>query len=350
MAEATEEQTRRLETEDAMDLVVATGSHGPDGRDEGRGKRLVQLMHELSEMPERKAVDELRLLQTCVYVFRRNHADLLEFLDFCENDPSNQDLWHMTTIRKTEKTGHETVRLLHNFVASAMSLRDLTILMHGRLHSDGSFPEYSAEAARRFKNDPLVQFVQKLRHYVVHVKMPSILFKANLDMDSGHADIRLGLAKRELMEWDDWKSVAGRYVEEADDQILLRAVVQDYEARIRDFYEWYGDKEQSYQDEALARFREKEAEYFFLAIEDKLDRYFALPDSSHVVSDRGLFLGLFDESEFERLERLPAPSAARTELALSLLAEHYDVPADLEARIRTAYSQAPFFTGTQQGS
>ena len=303
-------------------------------------------MHELRDMPERHVIDEFHLLRTSIYVFRRNYSELMQFLDFYENNPANQDLWHMTTKKKKEQVAHESVRLLHNFVAAAMSLRDLTLLMHGRLHPDGSFPEYGAEAARRFKRDPVVQFVQNLRHCLLHIKVPLINFEADLDVKTGHADIRLALLTADLLKWDEWKSVARKYLEDAGKSVHIRTVVGQYEERIRDFYVWYGDREQVFQDSALARFRAKEEEYFLLHIEDTLDSYFAFPNSTRPVGDRGLFLGLFDLADFEALKGLPAPSAARTRMALDFLSQHVSVPDHLREKIERAYSEQRFFTGT----
>ena len=109
---------------------------------ESRGAQIVRLMQELASSPERRVLDELDLLQSSIYVFRRNFQELIEFLDLCETDPQHRDSWNMTAITKTRVFGREAVRVLHNFLASAMSLRDLTNRMHKRLHSDGSFPEY----------------------------------------------------------------------------------------------------------------------------------------------------------------------------------------------------------------
>lgn len=327
--------------------VTAEKPRGHDTQSESRGAQIVRLMKELASSPERRVLDDLDLLQTSIYVFRRNHEELIEFLDICETDPQHRDSWDMTAIRKTRVFGREAVRVLHNFLASAMSLRDLTNRMHKRLHSDGSFPEYTQEARRRFSDDPLVRFVQKLRSYLLHVNTPNIVFKTRLDVESGRFNTKLGLSRDELQGWDGWTSVGRRYLEESDKHVELRSVVNQYEARIRDFYEWFGDVEQTHQDAAFSTYKRKEERLFRLEIEDRLHTYFTFPDSEYGVGDRGLFLGLFDISEFERLGRLPAPSSERTELALALLKDHLSVSADLEARIRRAYSEERFFRGVQ---
>jgi hypothetical protein len=310
---------------------------------ESSGTSLLATMHELADMPEKQIVDQLQLLRTSVYVFSRNHAELMRFLDFCEHDPTNQDLWHMTTIEKQKSVARESVRLLHNFVASVASLVDHTRAMYQLLHKDGSFPEYQREVSKRFVRDPLIQFVQNLRNYLLHVQSPFITYSTTLDFKTGQAIIRLGLDVGGLKAWDGWNSAAKQYLDGAEKLVHIPTVVSQYEKRVRDFYVWFGEREDEIHAAALDRFFAKESEYFLLEIENALDGYFAFPESGQRVGDRGLFLGLFDLSEFEALQRLPAPSSERTETALRLLRGHLTIPRYIEDKIRRAYSEPRFF-------
>jgi hypothetical protein len=307
------------------------------------GCGLVALMKELREMPERQIVDQLELLQTSTYVFRVNHAELAQFLEYCERDPRNKDLCSMATIDKQTWVARETVRLLHNFVAAAMSLVDHTRVMYRHFHNDGDFPEYQREVDRRFARNGQVQFVQRLRSYLLHVRAPTISLNTTFDAKTGQPTTRLGLPSQPLLGWDGWNALAKGYLKNAGAMLDIAAEAASYERQVRDFYVWFGEKENDLLQPALERFRAKEAQCFLLAIDDRLESYFGDSGELGFAGDRFLFLGLFDVAEFEALERVAGPSAERTELALAKLSDRFTVPPDIEVKIRRALSEPRFF-------
>jgi hypothetical protein len=317
----------------------------PQGGDDGAS--LLERMLALRDMPGKKVLVSLRLLRMSAYVFQRNHAELTRFIDFCEGDPKNRDLSFMTTRKKSDEYAHETVRLLHNFEASAVSLRDHTETLYRQFHDEGVFTDYKPELARRFTESPVIQIVQKLRVYVLHVRAPAIAFQTTVDNPNAAGSLmtlRLGIAvDDEFRAWDGWNPPARRYLSEAGDFLHVRPLITEYAHQVASFYEWFGAREREVHRAAIGEYEAKENEYFILKIGRNLDAYFSADPSAPPFGDRSLFIGLFDVSDFETLEALPVCSSERTEAALGLLREHLPIPGDLEAKIRKAYGEPRFF-------
>jgi len=310
--------------------------------DVGQGVRIVQLMHEIRDMPERRIQIDLNCLGRSADIFQVNYLHLKRHLEFCEHDERNQDIWHTHSIVKRDQLATETWRLLHNYVAAAFSLVDHTRIMYRRLNSDGEFLEYRARVDKTFRLSPLAQFVQGLRNYVLHIGEGSLCFQGPIDVKTGRSDIRLWLRTDELLLWSGWNPLAKRFLRESGERVHLASVASDYYDKVRDFHMWYGERQREVRRDDLARFRAKEKEVFLLELDDRLSRFENIP-SEVGMGETGLFIGLFDYSDYRELEAIPQSSEARANTALRKLAEHLPVPEVLEARIRSAYKSATFF-------
>src|SRR5262249_2764892 len=143
-------------------------------------------------------------------------------------------------------------RLLHNFVASALTVVDHTRVMYRELYSEANiFPEYQLEVDRRFVKDPLIQFVQKLRHLAQHVRLPDVSYIVSGDMsDFGR---RLLLRKSDLLEFSGWNAPAQKFLDSAPDEIDLADVVQKYQEKIRTFYKWMVTRQQEIHSSDIER-------------------------------------------------------------------------------------------------
>ena len=209
------------------------------------------------------------------------------------------------------------------------------------------FTDYKLELATRFTESPVIQIVQKLRVYVLHVRAPAIVFQTtvgNATAGGSLMTLRLGIAvDDEFRAWGGWNPPARRYLNEAGGFLHVRPLITEYAHQVASFYEWFGAREREVHRAAIGEYEAKENEYFVLKIGRNLDAYFSADPPAPPFGDRYLFIGLFDVSDFEKLEQLPACSQERTEAALGLLREHLPIPGDLEAKIRKAYAEPRFF-------
>jgi hypothetical protein len=313
----------------------------------GRNAEIVALMDELRTMPEKGVLDELRALDVSVYIYRRNHAAIAEFISWMQDDPSNQDLWHQTTKQKSHACHCELARLLQNHVASVMSLVNHTRVMTTHLYADGRFPDYQPKVDAVFKNDPLVQFIQCLRNVLLHVGTAQLVFNTTVDPKTEVATNNFGLPIGYLREnVGECSSLAKKFIEQAaTDSIDIPTLISEYDLKVNEFYGWFTARQQEIHADEIARYAAKEREFFLLEIEDQLDRWFFNPNpvENPAPSDRGLFLWLFDISEVEQLEQLPAGSPQRTDTAVAFLKARFEIPNDLEDKVRRACADPNFF-------
>jgi len=321
--------------------VDVPGELRGDAAPNSDGVRIVDLMLEIRDMPERRTQIDLDCLERTTVVFHRNYIQLKKFLDICETDPENQDLWHMHSARKQEEFANETWRLLHNFVAAAFTAVEHTRILYRRLNAEGEFPEYQARIDASFKTNRLAQFVQGLRNYVLHQGGGELYFTGKIDVKTGRADVRLTLKTTTLLRWDGWNRHAKRYLADSGDSVHIASLARDYHDSVKDFQIWFGGRQREVRRAELDRVREKEMEYWALELNTRLSG-FENRTSEAGMGETGLFIGLFDYSDYRELERLPRGSEERVECALGKLRERFPVPTNIEARIRGVYHSTTF--------
>ena len=163
------------------------------------------------------------------------------FAHYDNNVQARLELWDTHNRDGFDAFLDEVDRLLHNYLAAATSLRDHT----RRLWRQDPPPdmaltaEYDERVKRTFADSPLANFVQRLRNYMTHSKLPVAQGKFTWEQGSGESST-VALSKAALLEWDDWNVAARAFLDEADDDIDLSDVLRDYTALVHDFNQWFG--------------------------------------------------------------------------------------------------------------
>lgn len=309
-----------------------------------KGAEIVALMDELNTMPEKCVVDELNSFQVSVYIYGRNHLALVNFLDYFKNHEDSQDLWHQQSIQKQRAFHYEIACLLQNFVASVRALQKHADTIYGTLYrANGKFPDYKARTAE-FNNDPVVHFAVKLRDVVLHGETAKTMFRGTMSDDFANNQVGLPLAF--FQKHKTWfKGAARAYLDGKTEFVDIPQLVVECNQKVNEFINWFMTHVQLASAEDLGKFQAKERELFLLQVEDALDAWFFNPDpeQNSAPADFGLFHGLFDQSEFDELERFPKGSLGRGDRAVELLEKHYEVPDELKNKIRRAYTDPNFF-------
>jgi hypothetical protein len=184
--------------------------------------------------------DLTRLLRTRL-VFAGNRAELERFLSEAEEIPRAFELMAQDNREELDTFLNEVDRLLHNFLAAAMTLRD-----HSRNTSRTLLPlddrNELAEAYRErirlvFAESPLAQFVEDLRHVALHVRLPALRSRAHWSRDEGWSS-GVVLPRDYLLARGNWGALAKQYIEDAGEQFALLDVVRDYSGQIDEFHDW----------------------------------------------------------------------------------------------------------------
>lgn len=130
-------------------------------------------------------------------------------------------------------------RALHNYLASAKTLVDITRRVVPRIYKGTEFAtEYSERITADFASNPLSQFVQGLRNFVLHEGSPRVL----ASMSEGRA---VTLDLMDLRKWDGRNETAGSYVADLLNKggfppirVPLIDIINEYTGLVRRFNEW----------------------------------------------------------------------------------------------------------------
>jgi hypothetical protein len=202
----------------------------------------------------------------------------------------------------------------------------------------GLFPDYQTEVDRRFVTAPLIQFVQKLRHFAQHFRLPHISYKLEAGRDSGITR-RLVLDKSDLLQFDGWTAPAQKYLASAPEQIDLLGVVQEYGNEVRAFCRWMEERQREIHTADATAVEERQAEGRALlareipgTLESGLKIW-----TQGVGSLQDVFAFAFSPDDWVTLSKHEGDLVAWTDAALSLTEERFgSLPAELVARIREA--------------
>jgi hypothetical protein len=171
------------------------------------------------------------------YVFKANNNELIKSIEDFKR-PSSIVLWDILNKEQMEHFLKEVTRQLHNFVASAKTLVDHTRKLTREMYQGTEFlEEFDSEVTQRFRLNPLVQFVHKLRDYVLHRALPVTSATLGPDLD---ASIRISI--KDMRSWDGWNSVAREFVNNAKDEEHIESIIGQYSKLILSFYEWFEER------------------------------------------------------------------------------------------------------------
>ena len=133
-----------------------------------------------------------------------------------------------------ESLSVETVRLLHNFVASVKSLVDHTRKVVRKDRESRLFQQQYEARKDDLIGQPVAKFVQNLRDYVLHRGPPRII--GSFQLRSGTAVVCL--VRDDLARWSKWSAPARRWLESQPERIPVLLAVQQYDDLVSDLYDW----------------------------------------------------------------------------------------------------------------
>jgi len=181
----------------------------------------------------------IQVLSSNYYIFERNFQEFIKLLEEVENPDSFPKVWSPDKAPVLQQVMREVARLLQNLVASAKSLVDHTRNLVREWYECSDFMElYQAEIDLRFAQNPTAQFVEDLRDYCLHYRLPPISATLSIDQVSPHGKQTIQLDKSELLQWKRWPKVSLQFLGSASERIELESVCLQYYAGVRDFHRW----------------------------------------------------------------------------------------------------------------
>lgn len=152
---------------------------------------------------------------------------------------------------------HEVNRLLHNYLASLATLRDVQRMVHRKVWTERHAPDSKDDKRTLWevnvwepKRDELfasdsVKFLIDLRNYSMHYAIPLSSSGTTLSWSGGAPVVQenaVRLKRSELLKWDGWKGASRRHIESHSGDIEFLPAIADYSLKVRAFYGWFWDQ------------------------------------------------------------------------------------------------------------
>ncbi|MFV5169743.1 hypothetical protein [Bacillus cereus] len=207
---------------------------------------------------------KLEVFSFSIYTFEKNNKELVNLLSQYETDSNLALKISSFGNRETFKSFlTEIVRLLHNYLASAMTLVDHTRKLFRDEYEIKEFEkEYNKKIDELFAQSPIAQFIQDLRNYSMHRMLPmagaSVAFSAETGMTHS-----IYLSKDKLIDWKGWKTNSRVYLDMQEDSIKLLPLVNEYTKNVTEFQTWFQEKQNEIHSEAMKELEELEKKYNF---------------------------------------------------------------------------------------
>ena len=203
-------------------------------------------------LPQQNLLSKINNLKCSEYIFRVNFGAIYSYFELIENPKVFIHLWDIKKRERVSSLLLEISRLLNNFLSAAKALIDHTRVFVADVYEDHPFyNEYNQEIKEKFSNQEQSAFIQGLRNYSLHKKIPIIGAKLDLGtMGQNTITHSIHLDKKSLQQWDGWNKTAKLFIEKQNEHIDLKNIVTDYHQLIRVFYDWfYGRIKEIHKDE-----------------------------------------------------------------------------------------------------
>lgn len=168
-----------------------------------------------------------------------------------------------------------------------MSLKDHTNIVVDRVFTDVLYAPYERQVTNIFTEKPVAHFVQELRNYSLHRRLPL----AGATSKAGKTT--LYLSKQKLLEGKNWGGTSKKFLETDEDYVPISQFTTDYYAIVQSFHQWldgyFYDKYVRH-IEAQREFEiEKIRQYIPISMQESHIRQISIPFSDILVDDNWTF-------------------------------------------------------------
>lgn len=185
----------------------------------------------------------LKTLTTNHYVVQRNFQELSAFLKITQAPENFAKLWVMNKKPELELAMMEVTRLLLNFTSASKTRAENTSRFIRRWYGKTDFFKlYNTEVKKRFVQNDLVGFIEDLRNFSQHDRLPFASARWQMNSDPETKGIipnqQFCLEKKDLVKASfKWKKGL-RYLQNADEKIVIYELIYSYFDLINDFHVW----------------------------------------------------------------------------------------------------------------
>ncbi|MDF9530611.1 hypothetical protein [Bacillus cereus] len=225
------------------------------------GVEIKKLEEEMRATEGWRIRSKLEIFSISIYTLQKNHEEIIRLLNQYETDTNLA--FKLSSVNNREDFvafSSEVARLLHNYLASAMTLVDHTRNLFKAEYKDTQFEkEYDNKKEQSFVQSPVSGFVKDLRNYSLHKMLP--ITGATLDYDESGMSHSIFMPKDKLIDWDGWKSKAKEYLNTQGKKIVLLQLINEYTKIVFEFQAWFQEKQNEIHSDSMKELEKLELEY-----------------------------------------------------------------------------------------
>ncbi len=187
----------------------------------------------------------VQMMQVNYIVFRRNYEELLNLQREFDQPKNFMELAFETVPGKivAQDTIIEFTRLLHNFLASAKMLVDVTRRWVRQQFADSEFlDKYNMEVKGHFASNVQAQFLEDLRDFTLHRALPLSIPELRFQKNGEHtlkSSLGIVLLKDYLLEWENWSELARIQIDMAfEGEVDIMLICRQYYENVTEFNRW----------------------------------------------------------------------------------------------------------------
>lgn len=252
-------------------------------------------------------------------LFESNYKELMSVFDYMCDERVGIELFAIVNRWKLYECQRHLGFKLHNYVCAAKSLVDHSRVLYRRVYEKHliDFSDYEAEVKARFDENSLSKFVDFLRTYSQHEKLPTIASSLSFDTHSNDGFIfTVTLDSAELLRSSSIKSLPKEFIRGQGDSIDIIAILTSYHQQICDFYNWVKTRQNDIHSEDVGFLN---AQYF----EERrkaLERFITTaPQAVHRGSIKEQLYEVLTDDEYKHLDQYSSNENKWLEQALLLI-------------------------------
>jgi hypothetical protein len=175
------------------------------------------------------------------YIFDKNFTELTTHIEKQVEPINALRLNYYEQRKELEILQLETLRFLHNYITSAISLIDHTRIYINELYSGNKsfLAEYQNKIDNDFTNNPLAVFIKSFRQYIQHYQTPFISTVSNLTDNPEELNTRIVISKEDLLLFSGWKSLAKGFIIQLEKDLDINLIIHQYHNLVKEFYKWF---------------------------------------------------------------------------------------------------------------
>ena len=198
-----------------------------------------ELMRRIKESEGERVFWKMEALSATVFVFAENRLELANRLRQLESPENRAKVFGVRNREVLRLFQKDSMRLLHNFLASAFTLIEHTRILTRELYDGHPFnQEYQQKVAELFSDSALAGFVQGLRNWMLHRGLLPVVVRRSDTGTNGELVSSVLLNAEDLKTWDKWDARAREYLASTTSDLRLSDLVDSYSGLVHGFHSW----------------------------------------------------------------------------------------------------------------